>query len=191
MNGESLWPSIAGLPLVIEACEYERLHAVLAYEFERVTTHVRLVGAGADEPARTCRCFARTAPRCTRPRPPLLLEGEWTLAGFCDHLATLELWPGRRGGRWRCAPLRNWAFESRRSTSRCARPAVRCTTCSGWSRSRCASSALNSASARSLRSSRCSVGSRAPRCALQARCGGDVGAGARRRGRGDGRGRHD
>ena len=48
MNGESLWPRLAGLPLVIEACEYERLHAVLAYEFERITTHVRLVGAGAD-----------------------------------------------------------------------------------------------------------------------------------------------
>src|SRR5919106_1463075 len=34
MNGESLWPRLAGLPLVIEACEYDRLHAVLAYEFE-------------------------------------------------------------------------------------------------------------------------------------------------------------
>jgi hypothetical protein len=33
---------------VIEACEYERLHAVVAYEFERITTHVRLVGAGTD-----------------------------------------------------------------------------------------------------------------------------------------------
>ena len=47
-QGESLWPSIAGLPLVVETCQYERLHAVLAYEFERFTTHVRLVGAGAD-----------------------------------------------------------------------------------------------------------------------------------------------
>ena len=27
-------------------------------------------------------------------RPPLRLEGEWTLAGFCEvDLATLELWP--------------------------------------------------------------------------------------------------
>jgi hypothetical protein len=48
MNGESLWPRLAGLPLVIEACEYDRLHAVQANEFERITTHVRLVGAGAD-----------------------------------------------------------------------------------------------------------------------------------------------
>src|SRR6266536_1589893 len=48
MKGESLWPRLARLSLVIEACEYKRLHAVLAYEFERITTHVRLVGAGAD-----------------------------------------------------------------------------------------------------------------------------------------------
>ena len=47
-TGESPWPRLAGLRLVIEACEYERLHAVLAYEFERTTTHVRLVGAGVD-----------------------------------------------------------------------------------------------------------------------------------------------
>ena len=48
MSGESLWPRLAGLPLEIEAYEYDRLHAVLAYEFDRITTHVRLVGAGVD-----------------------------------------------------------------------------------------------------------------------------------------------
>lgn len=43
---ESLWPRLAELPLVVESCEYDQLHAVLAHEFPRVTTHVRLVGAG-------------------------------------------------------------------------------------------------------------------------------------------------
>ena len=47
MNGESLWSRLAGLALIVEGCEYDRLHAVLAHEFHRVTTHVRLVGAGA------------------------------------------------------------------------------------------------------------------------------------------------
>jgi hypothetical protein len=46
--GESLWSRLAGLPLVIEVCEYERLRAVLADGFERIATHVRLVGDGAD-----------------------------------------------------------------------------------------------------------------------------------------------
>ena len=43
-----LWPRLAGLPLVVESCQYDRLHAVLASDFTRVTTHVRLIGAGAD-----------------------------------------------------------------------------------------------------------------------------------------------
>jgi hypothetical protein len=68
MNRESLWPRLAELPLVIEACEYERLHATLAYEIDRVTTHVRLVGAGTDGSAKTSRSTSRTAPRCTRRR---------------------------------------------------------------------------------------------------------------------------
>ena len=48
MNVESLWSRLAGLALIVEGCEYERLHAMFAYEFERFTTQVRLVGAGTD-----------------------------------------------------------------------------------------------------------------------------------------------
>ena len=44
---ESLWPRLAELPLVVESCEYDRLHAVLAHAFQRVTTHVHLIGAVA------------------------------------------------------------------------------------------------------------------------------------------------
>jgi hypothetical protein len=43
-----LWTKLAELPLVVEACEYERPHAILAHESERITTHVRLSGAGTD-----------------------------------------------------------------------------------------------------------------------------------------------
>ena len=100
-----------GLPLVIEACEYERLHAVLAYEFERITTHVRLVGAGADGLGEDVSVFREDGTALHETRPPLPLEGEWTLAGFCDHLATLELWP--EPPEWDVAlRFRNWAFES-------------------------------------------------------------------------------
>ena len=49
IRSESLWPRLAEVSLPsFEGCEYERLHAVLAYEFDRVTTQVRLVGRGAD-----------------------------------------------------------------------------------------------------------------------------------------------
>src|SRR5436190_10411453 len=110
-KGESPWSRLAGLPLVIEACEYERLHAVLAYEFERVTTHVRLVGAGVDGLGEDVSVFREDGTALHQTRPGLPLEGEWTLAGFCEHLATLELWPKppEWGGALR---FRQWAFES-------------------------------------------------------------------------------
>ena len=44
-------------------------------------------------------------------RPALGLEGEWTLAGFSEHLATLELFV--KPPEWEGAPrFRRWAFES-------------------------------------------------------------------------------
>src|SRR5919199_5738198 len=110
-NGESLWPRLAELPLVIEACEYDCLHAVLAYDFERVTTHVRLVGAGAEGLGEDVSVFREDGTALHETRPSLPLEGEWTLGGFCDHLATLELWP--EPPEWEVAwRFRRWAFES-------------------------------------------------------------------------------
>jgi hypothetical protein len=111
INGESLWPRLAGLPLVIGACEYGRLHTVLADEFERITTHVRLVGAGADGLGEDVSVFREDGTALHETRPSLPVAGEWTLAGFCDHLATLELWP--EPPEWDVAlRFRNWAFES-------------------------------------------------------------------------------
>ena len=91
--------------------EYERLHAVLGYEFERITTHVRLVGAGVDGLGEDVSVFREDGTALHETRPALPLEGEWTLAGFCEHLATLELWP--EPPEWDGAlRFRQWAFES-------------------------------------------------------------------------------
>src|ERR1700760_4238623 len=111
IDGESLWPRLAELPLVIEAFEYERLHAVLAHEFERITTHVRLVGAGVDGPGGGVSVHVEDGSSLHETQPALPLEGEWTLGGFCEHLATLELWPEppEYDGALR---FRQWAFES-------------------------------------------------------------------------------
>ncbi len=111
MKAESLWPRLAGLPLVIEGWEYERLQAVLAYDFERVTTHVRLVGVGVDGLGEDVSVSREDGTALHETRPALPLEGEWTLAGFCEHLATLELWP--EPPEWDVAlRFRQWAFES-------------------------------------------------------------------------------
>jgi hypothetical protein len=108
---ESLWPRLAELPLVVEACEYDRLHAVLANEFNRVTTHVRLVGVGADGLGEDISLMEEDGTSLHEARPALGLEGEWTLASFSDHLATLDLFV--KPPEWEAAPrFRRWAFES-------------------------------------------------------------------------------
>jgi len=110
-SDDSLWRRLAGLPLVVEGCEYERLHATLAFEFARVTTHVRLVGASVDGLGEDVSPFREDGTTLHETRPALPLEGEWTLGGFCDHLATLEMWP--QPPEWAgAARFRNWAFES-------------------------------------------------------------------------------
>jgi hypothetical protein len=111
ISDDSLWPRLARLPLLVEACEYDRLHATLAHEFERVTTHVRLLGAGADGLGEDVSPFREDGTALHDTQPALQLEGEWTLAGFCDHLATLELFP--QPPEWAGAVrFRNWALES-------------------------------------------------------------------------------
>jgi hypothetical protein len=110
MKGESLWPRLAGFPVVIETCEYERLHAVLAYEFERITTHVLLVGAGVTG-WRTFRCSGRTAPRCMRPDRCCRSRenGHWPASVSTSRRSNCG--PSRlsREGARR---FRRWAFES-------------------------------------------------------------------------------
>jgi hypothetical protein len=111
MTHESLWPRLAELPLVVEGCEYERLQAVLAHGFERITTQVRLTGAGADGLGEDVSVFKEDGTTLHETRPELPLTGDWTLGEFCDHLATVELWP--EPPEWEVAyRFRNWAFES-------------------------------------------------------------------------------
>jgi hypothetical protein len=108
---ELLWPRLAALPLVVEAYDYERLNAVLAYEFDRVTTHVRLVGAGAEGLGEDISAFREDGTTLHETRPALPLVGEWTLAGFSEHLDGLALWP--EPPEWDGAlRMRRWAFEA-------------------------------------------------------------------------------
>jgi hypothetical protein len=108
---ESLWPWLSELPLVVESCEYDRLHAVLAHDFQRVTTHVRLVGSGADGLGEDVSVHVEDGSSLHETQLALPLAGEWTLAGFCDHLAMLDQWP--KPPEWEGARrFRSWAFES-------------------------------------------------------------------------------
>ena len=72
---------------------------------------MRLVGAGADGLGEDVSVFRGDGTALHETRPSLPLEGEWTLAAFCDHLLTLQLWP--EPPEWEGAlRFRSWAFES-------------------------------------------------------------------------------
>jgi L-alanine-DL-glutamate epimerase-like enolase superfamily enzyme len=72
---------------------------------------VRLTGAGTDGLGEDVGVFREDGTTLHETRPALPLEGEWTLGEFCDHLATLALWP--EPPEWEVAlRFRNWAFES-------------------------------------------------------------------------------
>ncbi len=111
MSAGSLWPRLAELPLVVETCDYDRLHALLAYEFDRVTTVVRLAGAGEEGLGEDVSPFHEDGTTLHETQPGLPLTGEWTLGSFCAHLDTVPLWP--EPPEWDMAVrFRRWAFES-------------------------------------------------------------------------------
>jgi hypothetical protein len=84
---------------------------VQAHGFQRVTTHVRLSGGGADGLGEDVSPHVENGTSLHETRPDLPLRGEWTIASFSVHLETLDLWP--EPPEWELARnFRLWAFES-------------------------------------------------------------------------------
>jgi L-alanine-DL-glutamate epimerase-like enolase superfamily enzyme len=70
-----------------------------------------LTGAGAEGLGEDVSLHVEDGTSLHEAQPALPLAGEWTLAGFCDRLATLDPWP--TPPEWEAARhYRNWAFES-------------------------------------------------------------------------------
>jgi L-alanine-DL-glutamate epimerase-like enolase superfamily enzyme len=107
---ESLWNRIADLPLSVESHVVEHLHAPA--EADRTTLLVRLRGRGAEGLGEDVGgTMIDEDGRFVAAAPDLALAGDWTLASFADHLASLDLWPDPP--EWDTARgFRNWAFES-------------------------------------------------------------------------------
>lgn len=106
-----LWARVADLPLEIEGYALERLQRDVSSAFTRVSTVLRFhgdghEGLGEDVSYEIDDQAALQAAGATQP-----LEGTWTLESFCDHLATLDLWP--EPPRHDASVLyRVWAYES-------------------------------------------------------------------------------
>jgi hypothetical protein len=105
------WDRLQALPLRVDAYAFERRAAWVSADWERVTTLVRLQGAGAEGLGEDVSPFRDEGVTLHATQPDLPLAGDYTLGEFCAHLAEVDQWtaapewePMRR---WR-----NWAFES-------------------------------------------------------------------------------
>jgi L-alanine-DL-glutamate epimerase-like enolase superfamily enzyme len=107
----SLLDAVARLPLRIEGYELERLQRDVSSDFTRVSTHIRLRGDGEEGVGEDVTYDAEDQDALQEAGPVQPLDGRWTVASFCDHVATLDLWP-RPPVREASVRYRRWAYES-------------------------------------------------------------------------------
>ncbi|HZO36983.1 MAG TPA: hypothetical protein VFB41_08920 [Solirubrobacteraceae bacterium] len=89
----TLWPLIAELPLTIDGYALERLERDVSSAFTRVSTVVRLSGAGSEGVGEDVVYDAADQDVLQQAGTSLPLAGDWTIASFCDHIEALELFP--------------------------------------------------------------------------------------------------
>jgi L-alanine-DL-glutamate epimerase-like enolase superfamily enzyme len=107
----ALWATIADLPLEIEDYGLERLQRDVSSDFTRVSTVLRLRGDGHEGLGEDVSYDAEDQLALQEAGATQPLAGSWTLESFCDHLATLDLWP--EPARHDASVLyRVWAYES-------------------------------------------------------------------------------
>jgi hypothetical protein len=107
----STWQKLAGLALEIEDYALEPLQMQVSSEFERKSTLIALrgageVGVGEDVTYDGVDQEILQAAGAVQP-----LGGRYTLASFCEHVATLPLFP-QPPQREVSARYRTWAYES-------------------------------------------------------------------------------
>jgi len=103
--------AIAGLALEIDGYDFERLQRDVSSAFTRVSTVICLRGGGHDGVGEDVTYDTPDHDRLLEAGPVLPLAGRWTIASFCDHLATLDLWPAP-AERPASLHYRVWAYES-------------------------------------------------------------------------------
>jgi L-alanine-DL-glutamate epimerase-like enolase superfamily enzyme len=108
----ALWSRIADLPLEIEDYTLERLERNVSSDFTRVSTVLRLRGGDGHEGLGEDVSYDAEDQLALQEAGPVQpLAGSWTLESYCDHLATLDLWP--EPARHDASVLyRVWAYES-------------------------------------------------------------------------------
>jgi L-alanine-DL-glutamate epimerase-like enolase superfamily enzyme len=107
----SLPAALAQLPLHIDGYELERLQRDVSSDFTRVSTHIRMDGDGEEGVGEDVTYDAEDQDALQKAGPVQPLAGDWTIESFCDHVATLDLWP-QPALREASVLYRVWAYES-------------------------------------------------------------------------------
>ena len=89
----STYERVSGLPLLVEEYELERLERAVSSGFTRVSTVIRLRGAGHDGVGEDVTYEAADQDRFQAGGRDHPLSGEWTLDSFSQHVGGLDLFP--------------------------------------------------------------------------------------------------
>lgn len=107
----STWDQLADLPVRIESCTLEGLSAKVSSDFERLSTVIHLHGEGQEGLGEDVTYDAPDHEILQDAGPPAELEGSWTMASFCERMASLNLFP-EPPQREVSRRYRVWAYES-------------------------------------------------------------------------------
>jgi hypothetical protein len=108
----STYDGIANLPVRIDGYELDGLSRIVSSGFERLSTVIRLQGAG-EEGAGEDVTYEADEHRILQQRgPELPLAGDWTFGSFSEHLGALDLFPAG-APKWPVfVNYRRWGYES-------------------------------------------------------------------------------
>jgi hypothetical protein len=108
----STYDRVAELPLTIEGYDLEGLTRSVSSGFERVTTVLRLRGAGEEGIGEDVTYDADDQRRQQDLGPVLALAGEWTFDSFSRHIAETDTFPAQAPERDVYRNYRRWGIES-------------------------------------------------------------------------------
>jgi hypothetical protein len=108
----ALYDAIAELQLKIDGYSLQRLSRVVSSGFERVSTVFVLEGAGETGKGEDVTYDAEDQEAQLAAGPVLELAGDWTFDSFSEHLATIDLFPGREPQQAAYRSYRRWGLES-------------------------------------------------------------------------------
>ena len=112
VNPMTDWDRVKDLEFELADYSLERLQQDVSSDFTRVTTVIHMSGAAEEGIGEDVTYDAEDHDAAQETGPILPLTGQWTLEGFSNHLAGLDLFPGKEPERDVSRLYRRYAYES-------------------------------------------------------------------------------